>query len=58
MTKESMKQYKFTGFTHDKMEIDSTIINAYNYYEALKHARFLIRYPQVKHYKLKLIKSI
>ncbi len=51
-----MKQYRFTGYTHDKCVIDHATINAFNYREALQHARFLIRFSIVKYYSLKLIK--
>jgi len=51
-----MKQYKFTGFAYDKSVIDYAIINAYNYKEALQHARFFIGFSIVKSYTLKMIK--
>ena len=51
-----MKQYKFTGFAHDKSVIDYAIINAYNYKEALQHARFFIGFSIVKSYTLKMIR--
>jgi hypothetical protein len=51
------KQYKFTAYAWDKYEIDSCVINASNYKEALGHARFYIRYSIVKFYSLKLIRK-
>lgn len=51
-----MKQYRFTGFAHDRSVIDYATINAYSYKEALQHARFFIRFSIVKYYSLKLMR--
>lgn len=51
-----MKQYRFTGYASDGCVIDHATINAWNYREALQHAKFFIAFTIVASYKLKLIR--